>query len=117
MAKKKKMQLKPVARGFATTSIPKKAAQTEEITLPADEVPVDGLVTETAGEVSADQAALRGIPRDSEKFDTDQDEQQFLQIIVDKFQEKTERETLRAIKACSLCLPVCVPLTLALHTR
>jgi ATP-dependent RNA helicase DHX29 len=112
MAKKKKTQLKPVARGFATTSIPKKAVQTEEITLSADEVPpADGLVTEAAGEASADQATLRGVLRDSEKFDADQDEQQFLQIIVDKYQERTERETSRAIKACPPRLPVRAPLT------
>lgn len=103
MGKKRKTQLKPVARGFATTSIPKKTVQAEEITPPADEVPTtDRLVTEAA-EASADQ----GVLRDSEKLDAEQGEQQFLQIIVDKYQEKTEREVSRTIKACSPCLPVC----------
>jgi len=100
MPKKKKTQLKPVQRGFATTSIPKKAVQAEEIASPAEEVLLptnDGLVTEAR---SADQAT-----RDSKKFDAEEDEQQFFQIIVDKYQEKTEKEISRAIKACFPTLP------------
>ncbi|KAF8446045.1 hypothetical protein L210DRAFT_2950950 [Boletus edulis BED1] len=101
MPKKKKTQLKPVARGFTTTSIPKKAVQVEESSPPADEVPPsesEGLVTEAA-ETSADQAAVRGALRDSANFDAEQDEQPFLQTLVDKYQEKTEKELSRAIKA------------------
>lgn len=105
MAKKKKNPKPSVSRGFATTSIPKKAVQAEEIAPPAEEVPPttgsDGLVTQT----SADQAALR----DSKKFDAEEDEQQFLQIMVDKYQEKTEKEVSRAIKACFPTLPIIVP--------
>lgn len=104
MAKKKKTQLKPIARGFATTSIPKKAVQAEETAPPvAESAPSDGLVTEVA-EASKDQAAPRDIPRDSVKLDTEQDGQQFLQIMVDKYQEKTEKESSRAIKVRSPCL-------------
>ncbi|KAF8559205.1 P-loop containing nucleoside triphosphate hydrolase protein [Imleria badia] len=102
MPKKRKTQLKPVARGFATTSIPKKAVQMEEIAPPADEVSSDGLVTEAGAEASADSdQAARGVLRDPE-FDAKQsDEQQFLQVMVDKYQEKTEKELSRTIKACS----------------
>ncbi|KAI9572847.1 hypothetical protein HD554DRAFT_1375871 [Boletus coccyginus] len=103
MAKKKKTPKPSVSRGFATTSIPKKAVQAEEIAPPAEELPPtsDGLVTQT----SADQATLR----DSKKFDAEEDEQQFLQIMVDKYQEKTEKEISRAIKACFPTLPIIVP--------
>lgn len=91
--------MKPVARGFATTSIPKKASQADEIAPPTDEVPPpDGLVTEAAVH---HQAALPGVLRDSEKPVVEQDGQQFLQIMVDKYQEKTEKEISRTIKACS----------------
>lgn len=105
--------MKPVARGFATTSIPKKAVQTEEIAPPADDVsPSDGLVTEAAdASADSDQAALQ----DPVKLDAEQsDEQQFLQVMVDKYQEKTEKELSRTIKACSPSHPAPVPRTLTL---
>lgn len=102
MPKKRKTQLKPVARGFATTSIPKKAIQVDDIEPPSDEVPLsDGLVTEAAEATAYHQAALPGVLRDPVKLVAEQDGQQFLQIMVDKYQEKTEKEILRTIKACS----------------
>lgn len=104
MPKKRKTQLKPVARGFATTSIPKKVIQTEEIPPPTDEVPSDGLVIEAA-EAAVDHQAvvLRGVSSESDsKLVVEQDEQQpFLQFMVDKFQERTEKEISRTIKVCS----------------
>ncbi|KAH0838412.1 P-loop containing nucleoside triphosphate hydrolase protein [Lanmaoa asiatica] len=91
MPKKRKTQLKPVARGFATTSIPKKAIQADEIAPSADEAPSDSLVTE-AGEALADhQAALRGVLRDSKKFGVEQDEQQFLQIMAIEVDKRISR--------------------------
>lgn len=102
MPKKRKTQLKPVARGFATTSIPKKATQADEIVPPTDGVPLsDGLVTEAAEATADHQAALPGVLQDPEKLAAEQDEQQFLQVMVDRYQEKTEKEITRTIKACS----------------
>ena len=117
MPKKKKTQLKPgVARGFATTSIPKKAAQEEETAPPAVDVPPSNgfLVIKAATETLPDQAALRGVPQDPVKSDAERDEQQ---IMVDKYQEKTEKELSRAIKARPPSVPVFVPSTLTLHSR
>lgn len=99
MAKKKKSQLKPVARGFATTSVPKKVVENEQniddaITdTTAEEAPTsDALHPSTATRVQSDA------PQDH-SFDPDKVEEQSLQNLVDKYQEKTEKETLRTIKA------------------
>jgi ATP-dependent RNA helicase DHX29 len=62
--KKKKTQLKPVARGFATTSVPKKVKSTSK---PEQSV--------------ADQA------QDAERLAS--------QALVDKYQEKTEKDISR----------------------
>lgn len=102
MPKKKKTQLKPVARGFATTSIPKKAIQEEETVPPS--TAGDGLVIE-ATETPADHqaVALQGaLPESDSKLANEPvGEQQFLQSLVDKYQEKTEKEISRTIKACT----------------
>lgn len=99
MAKKKKSQLKPVARGFATTSVPKKVVENEQngddtITDTAAEEPPTSDVSHpsTAAHVQSDA------PQDH-SFDPDKVEEQSLQNLVDKYQEKTEKETLRTIKA------------------
>ncbi|KAF8844041.1 P-loop containing nucleoside triphosphate hydrolase protein [Paxillus ammoniavirescens] len=101
MAKKKKTQLKPVARGFATTSIPKKVVQVEEAEPPANEPPASaGSMAEivTSGEMSGGpQAPTQDTPPD--EFDADRVEEQSLQNMIEKFQEKTEKEISRAIKA------------------
>lgn len=98
MAKKKKTQLKPVARGFATTSVPKKAVSTEEIApLVASgesdvEEPRTGKPLEAASSTTgADQAP---------EFDPQKADEQSLQNLVDKLQEKTEREISRNLKVC-----------------
>ncbi|KAF9229432.1 P-loop containing nucleoside triphosphate hydrolase protein [Gyrodon lividus] len=102
MAKKKKTQLKPVARGFATTSIPKKVVQVEEAEPPANEPPTSaGSMGETmpSGEVSSIiQAPAQDTPPQDE-FDAEAAEEQSLQNMIEKFQEKIEKEISRAIKA------------------
>ncbi|KAJ6621236.1 P-loop containing nucleoside triphosphate hydrolase protein [Mycena sp. CBHHK59/15] len=93
MAKKKKTQLKPVARGFATTSVPKKvaledavevdshSASAEEEKLTAEDVPnVNGIATQAAGD----------------EFDPEKVEEQSLQNLVDK-QDKIEKEISRSV--------------------
>jgi ATP-dependent RNA helicase DHX29 len=99
MAKKKKSQLKPVARGFATTSVPKKVVENEQNTddtitdTVAEDVPTsDASHPSTAAHVQSDASQ-------DHSFDPDKVEEQSLQNLVDKYQEKTEKETLRTIKA------------------
>ncbi|KIJ68314.1 hypothetical protein HYDPIDRAFT_24607 [Hydnomerulius pinastri MD-312] len=101
MAKKKKTQLKPVARGFATTSVPKKVVQAEEAESPADEPSTPAgstaeILPSSEGSINP-QAPIQDVSRD--EFDADQAEEQSLQNLVDKFQEKTEKEISRTIKA------------------
>lgn len=101
MAKKKKSQLKPVARGFATTSVPKKVVENEQNTddmatnTTAEEAPTSDMLHLTVAHVQPD------VPQDH-SFDPDQVEEQSLQNLVDKYQEKTEKETLRTIKVNEL---------------
>ena len=95
MPKKKKTQLKPVARGFATTSVPKKVlpdpimdtclATSSSLQSAPEDQPVDtvkGLGT-TATTAS------------NEEFDPDLVDEQSIQNLIDKFQEKTEKEIVR----------------------
>ncbi|KIK96360.1 hypothetical protein PAXRUDRAFT_826025 [Paxillus rubicundulus Ve08.2h10] len=101
MAKKKKTQLKPIARGFATTSIPKKVVQVEEAEPPDNEPPASaGSMAEfaTSREVSGGpRASIQDTPPD--EFNADRVEEQSLQNMIEKFQEKTEKEISRTIKA------------------
>ncbi|KAJ6604782.1 P-loop containing nucleoside triphosphate hydrolase protein [Mycena vulgaris] len=98
MAKKKKTQLKPVVRGFATTSVPKKvvveqlaevdsnAPSTEEEKSAVEDGPTaDGVVTQAA----------------NDEFDPEKVEEQSLQNLVDK-QDKIEKEILRSVKAIEI---------------
>lgn len=90
--KKKKTQLKPVARGFATTSVPKKVVPPPEPV----EVPVESPLTSkdpaegsgTSGKSNVNGSALGELD----------EERQASQILVDKFQEKTEKEISRMVK-------------------
>ncbi|KAF8496667.1 P-loop containing nucleoside triphosphate hydrolase protein [Gautieria morchelliformis] len=104
MAKKKKSQLKPVARGFATTSVPKKpTAVDEEPAALSDDGPNDttlkdastgkGVGTESGVNVTSPEAISR-FESDAEKA-----EEQSLQNLLDKYQEKTEKEITRTVKA------------------
>lgn len=97
MAKKKKSQLKPVARGFATTSVPKKVVENEQKT---DDT-ADSTAEETPRSVSPHSSLVAQGQSDAPKdhsFDPDRVEEQSLQNLVDKYQEKTEKDTLRTIK-------------------
>jgi ATP-dependent RNA helicase DHX29 len=90
MPKKKKTQLKPVARGFAVTSMPKKTAQ-ENIDEP--------------GTISNDRALDQHVQQkdhvsitpnpDYKEQDSEKAEKQALQNLVDSLQEKTEKEIAR----------------------
>ncbi|KAK0465179.1 P-loop containing nucleoside triphosphate hydrolase protein [Desarmillaria tabescens] len=98
MAKKKKTQVKPVARGFATTSVPKKVekvVESEEVvdSLPATELPPE--------QPEAQEVVKKGgsekVPVD--EFDPEKVEEQSLQNLVDRLQEKTEKDIVRTVKA------------------
>ena len=88
MAKKKK-SLKPVARGFATVSVPKKPAPPEQ---PDDTA--EG-VGGTSGVQSSDQPAALVAPPEP---DPETLEENALQAIVEKFQDKTEKDIVRSVK-------------------
>ncbi|TFK57142.1 P-loop containing nucleoside triphosphate hydrolase protein [Heliocybe sulcata] len=96
MAKKKKTQLKPVARGFATTSVPKKKVEEPEEVAPASDVG-DANDIETS---SKDEKALsgqpQGIPNDVKSLG---EEDQQLNDLVDRLQDRTEKEITRTVKA------------------
>lgn len=89
MAKKKKTQPKPLARGFAVTSIPKKAPQEQ-------------------GNATGEEPSAVGTPdaKDTQNHEPVEDEvvkgqkaeERSLQEIVDKLQEKTERDIVRNVK-------------------
>ncbi len=82
MAKKKKTQLKPVARGFATTSIPKKVVQVEPEPEPAPP-------TEPIAEASTADP-VPGVTLDAEE--------QALQDLIEKYQDRTEKDVCRTVK-------------------
>ena len=86
---KRRKSLKPVARGVATVSIPKKPVPPEEL----QDIPegAEG----TSGEQSSDVPTASTVPPR-----TDQEilHESALQAIVEKFQEKTEKDVLRNIK-------------------
>jgi ATP-dependent RNA helicase DHX29 len=94
--KKKKTQLKPVARGFATTSVPKKVVPVVEDPLP--EVPTDTGDTSSAAQHAAGPKESTADGGTVEEFSLEKVEEQALQNIVDKLQEKTEKEINRTIK-------------------
>jgi ATP-dependent RNA helicase DHX29 len=83
MTKKKKIQLKPVVRGFATTSIAKKV-------VPLDDLNDTGNIEEErpgTGNSVPGPALAQGDKLDAEKLEV-----QALQSLVEKLQEKTEKE-------------------------
>lgn len=88
MARKKKT-LKPVARGFATVSVPKKPAPPEQ---PQDIV-VDA--EDPSGAQSPDTPTASVV---SPQTDPAVLEESALQAIVEKFQDKTEKDTVRSVK-------------------
>lgn len=95
--KKKKTQLKPVARGFATTSQPKKVVQEAlpEPTAESTTVPASGEPTTPNGK---DRNQMTSNTNSNlAEFDPELVEEQSLQNLVDKLQEKTEREISRCM--------------------
>jgi hypothetical protein len=98
MAKKKKTQLKPVARGFATVSVPKKVVPTEEAEPKVAEAskpnPVkDGTVNGEDRKEQGHSAGQNGVTQD--EFDPEKMGEQSLQSFVDRLQEKTEKDIVR----------------------
>ncbi|KXN89904.1 ATP-dependent RNA helicase DHX29 [Leucoagaricus sp. SymC.cos] len=101
MAKKKKTQLKPVARGFATVSVPKKVTPPEDVEDHPKEAstasPVeDGADLEENGRKQSISASQNVVVID--EFESKKVEEQTLQNLVDRLQEKTEREIVRTLK-------------------
>ncbi|KAF8898608.1 P-loop containing nucleoside triphosphate hydrolase protein [Infundibulicybe gibba] len=93
MAKKKKTQLKPVDRGFATISVPKKVIPIEE---DMDRQPEVANIENKAVDVIYTEDTSPSTPQThGDGFDPDLVEEQSLQNLIDKFQEKTEREITR----------------------
>jgi ATP-dependent RNA helicase DHX29 len=86
MAKKKKTQLKPVARGFATTSVPKKVVETPAL---------DESVTASLPPSSGTQTPAASQEPAQETPDPASVQEQLLQNVVDKLQDKTEKEISR----------------------
>lgn len=107
MAKKKKTQLKPVARGFATQSVPKKTidAKSEDPDTEASVTPAEDIVTtpEASASLTSGQTSTLHPLVGQDQFDPEQAEQQSLQNLVDKFQERTEKEIVRTLKVCTSC--------------
>ena len=99
MAKKKKTQLKPVARGFATTSVPKKVAPVEPEPL-AD----SGIVQSDENPLIAETQEGQDTSKTSNIVPEVDPEQELLQAYVDKHQERTEREISRTVKVSDLCI-------------
>ncbi|ETW87318.1 hypothetical protein HETIRDRAFT_413634 [Heterobasidion irregulare TC 32-1] len=100
MAKKKRTQLKPIVRGFATTSQPKKV-------VPVVEAPEETSQAEQQGIHDPEPDAHKlgshtpGQPLVDE-FDPEKVEEQSLQNLVDKLQDKTEKEITRTIKSIEI---------------
>jgi len=86
MAKKKKTQLKPVSRGFATTSVPKKVVEKEPVIAPEEQenVPDAIIDTQAVNEVQEEPSVSAGPDKQ-------------LQSLVDRLQEKTEKEITRQV--------------------
>ena len=91
MPKKKKTQLKPVARGFAVTSVPKKTAQ-ENIDEPRT-ISNDEAVDQQAQQ--KDHTSITPDLSDSKEQESEKAEKQALQNLVDSLQERTEKEIAR----------------------
>lgn len=109
MAKKKRTQLKPVARGFATTSVPKKAAAPAEnedsISERAgdDSTPANQPVNAAADTLLPPNGANGpSTPAAEGEFSFEKAEEHSLQVWIEKQQEKTEREIARTLKVCQV---------------
>ena len=92
MPKKKKTQLKPVHRGFAVTSVPKKA--------PPEPPPSQHDPDANGGSASSEapHTAQTHEVAEGEALDLQSAEEKSLQELVDRLQEKTEKEIVRTVK-------------------
>ncbi|EGN98639.1 hypothetical protein SERLA73DRAFT_107710 [Serpula lacrymans var. lacrymans S7.3] len=99
MPKKKRTQLKPVARGFATTSVPKKVVQVEQEVNLGDISSAGEDQNQTQEQVSASAGQDESLLTPKDVIEAQKLQEQVLQDVVDKHQEKTEREIIRTVKA------------------
>jgi ATP-dependent RNA helicase DHX29 len=97
MAKKKKTQLKPVARGFATTSVPKKAVPMEEDVEASPSV-TDRLAEDVQQADSSPAPSTAPAQAQTDEFDPNKVEEQSLQNLVDRLQSTTEKDVVRTVK-------------------
>ncbi|KAI0824200.1 P-loop containing nucleoside triphosphate hydrolase protein [Trametes gibbosa] len=92
--KKKKSQLKPIARGFATTSVPKKVVEVPKEPEPA---PASGTPERTNNQTNGlDDAGQTPKAGDAPALS---EADQVLQGFIEKFQDKVEKEIVRTVKA------------------
>ena len=98
--KKKKTQLKSIARGFATTSQPKKIIKEDAV---EPESTISLLQTDTHLETHTDQVSNTDPSAAASSSEADLVEEQSLQGLVDRLQDKTEKEISRFFKRL-LCL-------------
>lgn len=102
MAKKKKSQLKPVARGFATTSQPSKRALAEAqeaAAIAESEAAVASTPRPTPDQTTS--AIPNGDPSTSTGSNGLDFEEQTCQDMIDRWQNKTDREVARTIQVIS----------------
>ena len=93
MPKPKKTQLKPVARGFAVTSIPKKA--------PPEPPPPSQHDSDANGQSASSEVphvAQTHEPVEDKALSLQNAEERSLQDLVDKLQERVEKEIVRTVK-------------------
>jgi ATP-dependent RNA helicase DHX29 len=88
MAKKKRTQLKPVSRGFAVVSQPKKLVVEDDVSGDADVV-VEESSTSESGRGSEHDPPIQ---RANDSFIPDKSAEMFLQNILDRLQDRTEKE-------------------------
>lgn len=95
MGKRKKPQLKPVVRGFATTSVPSKKSLAEAESVASD-TNDEQVTLNTSGETTKGTSAKSNEVTliSSEENPVDQT----LQALVDKWQDKVERDIGRTLK-------------------
>lgn len=96
--KKKKTQLKPVARGFATTSVPKKVVPAVDAAVEGDSSHPDAKGPDAKGDDSSSTDAPKNV--DGTSGPEDQDVDPIVQGFVDKYQDRTEKDIVRTIKVC-----------------
>ena len=96
MPKKKRTQLKPVARGFATTSVPKKVLPDPIVDAsPATSSSIQSAPEDPTDTVKGVGTTTTTTTTSNEEFDPDLVDEQSIQNLIDKFQERTEKEIVR----------------------